>query len=125
MYVSTEKAAEAEVVFREHGGLLRTSEALALGIHRRTLYYLRDTGEPDDFFSVDVSDDDGSSWVNVELLGNTAADRANSWTARSVVLDGVISFTDTVRIRFGASDGSNGGNYIEAAIDNVEVFASN
>ena len=44
MYVSQEKAAQAEATFREHGGLLRTSEALDLGIHPRTLYYLRDAG---------------------------------------------------------------------------------
>ena len=30
--------------FREHGGILRTSEALDLGIHPRTLYALRDAG---------------------------------------------------------------------------------
>ena len=44
MYVSDEKAAEAEDLFRDHGGMLRTSEALDLGIHPRTLYFLRDTG---------------------------------------------------------------------------------
>jgi len=32
----------AEALFREHGGMLRTSEAMALGIHPRTLYLLRD-----------------------------------------------------------------------------------
>lgn len=31
-------------LFREHGGILRTSEALRLGIHPRTLYALRDAG---------------------------------------------------------------------------------
>jgi predicted transcriptional regulator of viral defense system len=31
-------------LFQEHGGILRTSEALRLGIHPRTLYSLRDTG---------------------------------------------------------------------------------
>ena len=31
-------------LFRQHGGTLRTSEALALGIHPRTLYALRDSG---------------------------------------------------------------------------------
>ena len=44
MYVSIRKAAEAEGIFRQYGGLLCTSEALEFGIHRRTLYYLRDTG---------------------------------------------------------------------------------
>ncbi len=34
-------------VFQEHGGLLRTKEALELGIHPRTLYRLRDQGVVD------------------------------------------------------------------------------
>lgn len=34
----------AEDIFRRHGGLLRTSKALALGVHPRTLYELRDIG---------------------------------------------------------------------------------
>lgn len=36
-----EKAAE---VFRKHGGVLRTAEALRSGIHPRTLYAMRDSG---------------------------------------------------------------------------------
>ena len=36
-----EKAAE---VFRTHGGVLRTAEALRSGIHPRTLYAMRDSG---------------------------------------------------------------------------------
>ena len=39
--VTTERALKA---FREHGGLLRLSEARAAGIHPATLYRLRDTG---------------------------------------------------------------------------------
>lgn len=34
----------AESVFRAGGGILRTSEALAAGVHRRTLYWMRDQG---------------------------------------------------------------------------------
>ncbi len=34
----------AEALFQKHGGMLRTSRALALGIHPRTLYTLRDSG---------------------------------------------------------------------------------
>jgi len=36
---------KARAVFTEHGGMLRTSKALRLGIHPRTLYALRDAGE--------------------------------------------------------------------------------
>jgi len=32
-------------VFERHDGVMRTSDALAAGIHRRTLYWMRDTGQ--------------------------------------------------------------------------------
>ena len=35
---------KAEAVFKKHGGMLRTSRALALGVHPRTLYNLREAG---------------------------------------------------------------------------------
>lgn len=35
----------ARELFAKHGGMLRTSKAIRLGIHPRTLYELRDTGE--------------------------------------------------------------------------------
>jgi predicted transcriptional regulator of viral defense system len=35
---------KAITLFREHGGTLRTGEALRLGIHPRTLYAMRDAG---------------------------------------------------------------------------------
>jgi predicted transcriptional regulator of viral defense system len=38
----TQTTVIAERAFRHHGGLLRTSEALKLGIHPRTLYEMRD-----------------------------------------------------------------------------------
>ena len=39
------KAVEAaESVFTEHRGVMRTCEALEAGIHRRTLYWMRDHG---------------------------------------------------------------------------------
>ncbi len=37
--------AKARQVFAEHQGILRTSEAIRLGVHPRTLYALRDSGE--------------------------------------------------------------------------------
>ena len=36
----------ARKAFGQHGGMLRTGEALQLGIHPRTLYELRDRGVP-------------------------------------------------------------------------------
>ena len=37
--------AKARRVFTKHGGMLRTSKAIRLGVHPRTLYALRDSGE--------------------------------------------------------------------------------
>ena len=39
-----ETARQAVALFREHGGVLRTAEAMRLGVHPRTLYRLRDDG---------------------------------------------------------------------------------
>lgn len=36
---------KAEGLFRKHGGVLRTSEAIRAGIHPRTLYAMRDAGQ--------------------------------------------------------------------------------
>ncbi len=36
---------DAEHIFRRHGGVLRTSEAIRSGIHPRTLYAMRDAGK--------------------------------------------------------------------------------
>lgn len=44
MYVSKEKIKHAIDIFKENGGIMRTSDALDTGIHRRTLYKMRDDG---------------------------------------------------------------------------------
>ena len=36
---------KAKAIFREHGGLLRTRDIIALGVQPRTLYAMRDAGE--------------------------------------------------------------------------------
>ena len=45
MPIADKGFARARQVFTERGGMLRTSEAIRLGIHPRTLYALRDSGE--------------------------------------------------------------------------------
>jgi len=44
MYVSDQKIKEGIKLFREHGPILRTSEALEVEIHNRTLYYMLEEG---------------------------------------------------------------------------------
>lgn len=84
-------------------------------------FYNRDVNEDaNDFYRVEASSNNGSSWVTVENLGSSV--NANSWTQGSVSLESFISLTATVRVRFGASDGAGGnGNLIEGALDDVVV----
>lgn len=42
--ISNHSLDTALAIFRQHGGMLRTAEALRLGIHPRTLYAMRDSG---------------------------------------------------------------------------------
>jgi len=44
MYISKPKIEEAVKLFQENDGVMRTSELLDAGIHRRTLYHMRDEG---------------------------------------------------------------------------------
>src|SRR5581483_9977497 len=45
MATADARLAQARQVFSKHGGMLRTSKAMRLGIHPRTLYTLRDAGD--------------------------------------------------------------------------------
>lgn len=46
MATPSQQAVEAAArVFARHDGVMRTSDALAAGIHRRTLYWMRDSGQ--------------------------------------------------------------------------------
>ena len=85
-------------------------------------FYNRSIGaEPDDWFRVDASDDDGATWTNIETIRYDAP-LANMWTPRTFRLDDAIDMVGAVRIRFSASDGPNRNNIIEAAVDNVQVL---
>jgi len=42
---TAESVSNARRTFIKHRGMLRTTDAIRLGIHPRTLYTLRDTGE--------------------------------------------------------------------------------
>lgn len=45
MATSKTTFSSARQIFKEHRGMLRTSEAIRLGVHPRTLYALRDVGD--------------------------------------------------------------------------------
>ncbi|MEM1448039.1 MAG: S8 family serine peptidase [Planctomycetota bacterium] len=73
----------------------------------------------DDRFVVDISNDGGATWTNVETLGPNGV--PSGWNRFSFRLRDVVAPTDAVQLRFVASDLGNG-SIVEAAVDDLEVF---
>jgi len=78
----------------------------------------------DDDFVVEVSNDNGTSWVEFDRITSNA----NSWNQVSVELntleDGTFALTDQVVLRFVACDLNTGG-LVEAAIDDFSIETFN
>lgn len=98
-----------------------SAEAVELSYVR--WFFQLDLGDdPTDFFVVEVSDDNGTTWVPLETLGPDT--RENRWSRQDFRLNDFVALTSTMRIRFGASDGTGekiNQEILEAAIDDVIV----
>ncbi|MCC7144318.1 MAG: choice-of-anchor B family protein [Candidatus Eisenbacteria bacterium] len=81
-------------------------------------WYSNDAGgnPGQDIFQVDISSNNGTSWVNLESLIQTR----NFWEKMTFDLASYITLTNQVKIRFIAQD-TGGGSVVEAAIDDVEI----
>lgn len=74
------------------------------------------SGPNDDDFIVDVSNDDGATWSNLETL--PYSDRA--WTGMEFYLEDYITLTNEMKFRFVAQD-SAPGSIVEAAVDDFVI----
>ncbi len=83
-------------------------------------WYTNNTGaDPNnDFWVVDVSNNGGGTWTNVE---NTLVSAA-AWTSQSVDIDALFGTPGQVQLRFRASD-LNSGSLVEAGVDDVRILA--
>lgn len=102
---------------------LVTSAYDLTGLGEPTVRYFRwyvNEGGPsvDDVFRVDVSSNNGTTWVNLETLGETRRE----WEQVEFYLPDYITITNQAKLRFIADD-SGGGSIVEAGIDDFEVFA--
>ena len=68
MPISQTGLATARRVFARHRGILRTSEAIRLGIHPRTLYALRDSGEIEQMARGFYRQAEGPALTNPDLV---------------------------------------------------------
>ena len=84
-------------------------------------WYTSNTGSNpnDDAFEVDVSDDDGATWHDLETL--EYSDR--TWRRMEFYLEDYITLSDQVRLRFIAQDNGVGGSIVEAAVDDISILA--
>lgn len=74
----------------------------------------------DDSFVIDISNDGGSSWTNVETLGPGHPEASGGWFQHTLTVSDFVTPTAQVRLRFIASD-LGSGSIVEAAIDDLEV----
>jgi bacillopeptidase F len=76
-----------------------------------------------DIFFVDVSDDGGLNWVNLETIGPSGPEVSGGWFRKEFLIREIpgISNSGSFRIRFVASD-LNAGSVVEAGVDGVEIL---
>ncbi len=74
-----------------------------------------------DIFVIDVSNDDGASWINLETVGPTGPDVIGGWIEHRVRISDLLTPTNQMRLRFVASD-LGSGSIVEAAVDDVRIL---
>lgn len=73
-----------------------------------------------DVFVVEISNDDGLTWTNLETVGPAGPEVDGGWFEVEHIVDTVINPTDQVRLRFTAEDAAPG-SVVEAAVDALKV----
>ncbi len=75
-----------------------------------------------DIFVIEISDDDGTSWYELETVGPTGPEVNGGWFTRSWAVADIpgVSPNDTMRIRFTVGD-LNAASIVEAAVDAVKI----
>lgn len=78
-----------------------------------------------DIFEVDISDDGGSTWMNLETVGPGGGEVNGNWYFKEFDLANVAGFepTSNFQVRFVCGD-LNAGSVIEAAVDGVILSKS-
>lgn len=74
-----------------------------------------------DIFLIEVTDNAGASWVELETVGPTGPDVNGGWFSKRFAIDDFLTPTDQFQIRFIASD-TDPQSVVEAAIDGFRLF---
>ncbi len=73
-----------------------------------------------DVFVVDISNDGGSTWTNLETVGPTGGEVRGGWIRKMFRISNFVAPTSQMRLRFNASD-LGGGSIVEAGVDAVQI----
>ena len=73
-----------------------------------------------DVFRVDITNDGGANWVNVETVGPSGSETGGGWRFHEFVVDQLITPNSTVQLRFVAEDLSRD-SLVEAGVDDLAV----
>lgn len=74
-----------------------------------------------DVFEVDISNNGGSNWTSVEVVGPAGAGTSGGWVQHEFSVDDLIAPTANMQLRFRAGDLGEG-SLVEAALDDLQVF---
>ena len=76
-----------------------------------------------DIFVVEVSDDNGANWVDLETVGPAGAEVGGGWFRKEFLIADIAGIVNSAqfRVRFLASDLGDG-SVVEAGVDGVTVF---
>ncbi len=74
-----------------------------------------------DTLDIEISNDDGATWVSLETVGPTGPDVVGGWITKTIRATDFVTPTMNVRLRFTASR-SGGQIGVEAAIDAIDVI---
>ncbi|MCZ6444589.1 MAG: hypothetical protein O6758_00230, partial [Planctomycetota bacterium] len=75
-----------------------------------------------DIFVVEVSDDAGVSWVELETVGPAGPEAGGNWFFKEFTIAAFVDLTDEFQIRFTASDLGDG-SVVEAGVDGIRLFS--
>ncbi len=85
-------------------------------------WYSNNTGgEPEtDVFVVQISNNNGATWTNLETVGPSGTEVRGGWYTKSFRISDFVAPTSQMRVRFNASDAA-GGSVVEAAVDGIQI----
>lgn len=74
-----------------------------------------------DIFVIDISNNNGASWVNAETVGPTGPQTSGGWFQHTFRIADFVTPTAQIKLRFVASDFGDG-SIVEALIDDFQLY---